>query len=144
MGLSFKSIGKKLKGVTKAISLKNGIKLATGDYRSVAKEVGGRLIKVVAPSGTKQPDKDNAQITKNQQALEDYLVMQAEQNVKPLTDKVENQIANSKVGQDISTFLTKQYLLTMWTKYRTYIILGVLAILAFVFRKKIFGTKSRR
>lgn len=158
MGLSFKKIGKALKGVTKAISLKNGLKIVNGDYRGVVEEVQGRVKKGIVglvkkeadnfgkkltgglKSGSNQPDK----LTKNEQYVQDVLVSQAEQHITPFIDKQKESLANYQTGQQVSSFLTKQYLLTMWSKYKTYIIIGGVAVVTLIFRKKIFGNKGRR
>lgn len=149
----FKKLGKSLKGVTKAISLKNGLKLASGDYRGVIQEVQGRVVGGLKEFGQGEIDKikiktggvkSPPKLSKNDLAIQDLLVTQANQHLEPIRQNATQQLAESKTGQQLSDFLTKQYLLTMWTKYKTYIIIGGIAVVVFIFRGKIFGTKSKR
>jgi hypothetical protein len=143
----FKNIGKSLKNVTKAISLKNGLKAISGDYVGIGREVAGRAIKGLMgkDSGTKVTNaKELVKMQKAQQFAGDYAQSVGNQFVKPAVDAVKQDIAESSTAQQVSTIVSKQYLLTMWTKYKTFIIIGAVAIVGLIFRNKIFGSKTRR
>jgi hypothetical protein len=116
----FKNIGKSVKGLTKMVSLKNVVKVATGNVSGLGKEAVGRVLK--AHMGK--------EAVKHVQ--EGQVGQMADMYVTRTSDQVSNALiktaAGSDLGQGAAKFLTKLWFQTMWAKYKWWII-GVAVVL---------------
>lgn len=123
-----KNIGKSLKGVTKMVSLKNVVKVATGNASGLATEALGRVasphVKGINPNST------------TVKMAETFVQNKSNQ----LSDQIVNAAANNKDFQGIAKFGTKLYFQTMWQQHKTKILIGLavltLGIVYFVRRGK--------
>jgi hypothetical protein len=152
MGL-FKKIADKVKRV---VSLKNGIRLVTGDYLGVAKDA-------VRVATTDRPSKsvageptvltpDQSFLPTNYQ-LPDMVQKTLEVKGNEQTQKAVDFLASKKIVQDSASgttgFLSKVYLQAMWLKHKTAILIVGGSIVAFVvywfgFRKRTPARRGRR
>ncbi|WP_310560616.1 hypothetical protein [Flavobacterium sp.] len=136
----FKTIGTKLK---RAISLKNVINAATGNFTAVSQE----LMRVAT---TKAPPKNGATVPSTEQvfsslempsAVNDYLIAAGAKQKATAT----NAIANSLLVQDnvgnVNRFLSSVWLKATWIKYKTWFIICGLAVLGLI-GWKMFSKKS--
>lgn len=144
MGLSLKSLGNSIKkavgGVAKMVSLKNVVNVATGNGGGLVKELAGRTV------GAFTTPQKTAVIQNSQ------IVQKADTYVEVKANEVSNNLAK-KVGensttQGITSFFTKVYLQSMWTKYKTYIIVTSVALVSavvwFVWKRKKPNTRRGR
>lgn len=131
-----KNIGKSLKGVTKMISTKNIVKVATGNATGLGKELVGRTLQPHFSQGQKSPA-----VVENM----------ADQYVKNVSTKVSNDIAkglaNNSDFQGIAKFGTKLWLQTMWAEHKKTILIvgGVLTLgIIYLVRRKKTGGRTRK
>lgn len=128
----FKNIGKSLKGLTKMVSLKNAVGVATGNTGGLVKEAVGRLASPHVAS------------SKVREIVESQGVAHAEAFVKAksqgLSDHLANEVAKNSAAQNLGGFFTKAYLLSFWQMHKTKILIGLgIVTLGFIYlftRKK--------
>lgn len=149
----FSGIGKAIKKVAGAVSIKNVTNLATGNVSAVVKDVSGRLVngaagivtstagslangvigKITGSGGSKSTP-TNVVIPQSVLGTAQQIVEQAVTNkLQPVSDKIQDAIANDKNLQGATQVLTRLWFQSMWTKYKTWIIVGALTLVGGVF-----------
>ncbi|TRX29646.1 hypothetical protein FNW25_01420 [Flavobacterium franklandianum] len=140
----FKTIGNKLK---RAISLKNVINAATGNFTAVTAE----LKRVATTSDPKKGASSASQVVvpfEVPKEIENLISGQA----SVYQNNLAKTIGNSKMAQnnvnDVNSLFSKIWWQATWTKNKTWIIVGIVAVGSFigwlVFRKKPSKGRVRR
>lgn len=130
----FKNIGKSLKGVTKMISTKNIVRVATGDVAGLGKEALGRTLK---------PHMKGANPPK---VMEDMADQYVKNQSSIVSNKVADALATNKDFQGLAKFGTKLWFQTMWEQHKTKILIvaGVLTLgIVYLVRRKKTGGRRR-
>lgn len=116
----FKNIGKSIKGITKAVSIKNIVKVATGNGKEVLNDITGR---VLAPHMSSE-EVQVAQASPVYQTAGAFVQNQS----ADLSNKLVNAAARSSVAGDINGFMTKVWFKNLWINHKMKIIVTLLAI----------------
>ncbi|MBF2709252.1 hypothetical protein [Flavobacterium soyangense] len=131
----FKTLGTKIKRV---VSIKNIINAGSGQFTAIAKDAQRVLTSVDPKKKTSETVFKDFDIPS---PVNDYLtVVGAKQN-----ERLTSSLANSKIVQDnvskVNGFFSSVWLKANWIKYKTWIIVFVVAVLGFI-GWKMYSKKS--
>lgn len=134
----FKNIGKSLKGLTKAVSIKNVIKVATGNGKEVLNDIAGRVL---------SPHMSQEQIVSATNS-DAYAIAQQKADAlsKDISSRASDALAKTSAGQDLATWFSKAWFKAMWLKNKTIFIVVIVAVVSFVawlFMRKKTGPRRR-
>ncbi|PIF34661.1 hypothetical protein CLU81_5322 [Flavobacterium sp. 9] len=134
MGL-FKKIGQKIKRV---VSLKNVINTVSGNFGAVAKDA-------VRIATTEKPTKEapviNQVVSPTPVVIPQTILDIADAQGAKFSQNLTSKIAKTDTAQDASSFLAKIGMQSLYEKYKTWITVGALALLAFILWR-VFGHKK--
>jgi hypothetical protein len=135
MGL-FKKIGQKIKRV---VSLKNVINTVSGNFGAVAKDAV-RIATTEKP--TKEAPTVNQVVSQSSPVVIPQTILDiADAQGAKFSQNLTSKIAKTDSAQDASSFLAKIGLQSLYEKYKTWITVGALALLAFILWR-VFGHKK--